>query len=84
MLSLDHDTDSLGGEVVLQPLRHLDGQAFLHLEVAGEQLDNAGQLGQAENPFARQVANVGDPVNGSMWCSHRDCTGMLLARTSSS
>src|SRR5450756_1053754 len=60
VLGLDHDTDSLGGEVLLKPVRHLDRQTFLHLKVAGEQLDNAGQLRQAEDAFARQVADVGD------------------------
>ena len=45
--------------MLLQPVRHLDGQAFLHLEVASEQLDDAGQLGQAEDALARKVADVG-------------------------
>ena len=30
----------------------------MNLEVAGEQLDNTGQFGQAEDAFARQVADV--------------------------
>jgi hypothetical protein len=61
MFSLNHNTDSLGRKVLLQPVRHLDRQPFLHLEVAGEQLDNARQLGQAKNAFTGQLADVSDP-----------------------
>jgi hypothetical protein len=45
----------------LQPVGHLLGQAFLDLEVAGEEFDYPGQLGQPEEPLAGQVADVGHP-----------------------
>src|SRR3954454_16448405 len=40
VIGLDHDADSPRFDVVLQPGRDLLGQALLHLEVAGEQLDH--------------------------------------------
>jgi hypothetical protein len=47
-------------QLLLQPADDLAGEPFLGLEVAGEQLDHPGQLGQAQDALARQVADVGD------------------------
>ena len=44
----------------LEPVGDLLGQPLLDLRAAGEQLDHPGELGQAEDPLARQVADVRD------------------------
>src|SRR5688572_24144445 len=44
----EHHSHAFGGEVLLQPVGHLLGQALLDLEVAGEELDHPGQLRQPE------------------------------------
>ena len=49
-------------QVVLQPVGDLLGEPLLHLQVAGEQVEHAGELRQAEDPLARQVADVRDPA----------------------
>ena len=49
-----------GCSCVLQPVGDLPGQPLLYLRPAGEQLDHPGQLGQAQDPLARQVADVCD------------------------
>ena len=54
----------LGCEVLLQELRDLHRQALLQLQVAREQLDDAGELRQADDPLARQVGDVRDAVEG--------------------
>ena len=61
MFGFEHHSHAFGGEVLLQPVGNLLGQAFLDLEVAGEELDDPGQLGQPEEPFAGQVADVRHP-----------------------
>jgi hypothetical protein len=61
VLGLDHHADSLGGKVLLQPVRDLNGKPLLHLEVPGEQLNHARQLGQTEDALTGQVADVSDP-----------------------
>ena len=62
MLGLEHDADAARSELVLQPVRDLDGHALLDLQVAGEQLDDPAELAQADDPVGRQVADVRDPV----------------------
>ena len=47
-----------------QAVADLFGQPFLGLRPGGEVLHQAGQLGQAEDPLARQVADVRDPGEG--------------------
>jgi hypothetical protein len=64
VLGLDDDADALGLELVAEPVGHLLGEPLLHLEVSGEALDDPGQLGQAEDAAAREVADVGGAVEG--------------------
>ena len=47
-----------GLEVLSQPVGDLHRQALLDLEVAGEELDDASELRQPEDPLTRQVADV--------------------------
>ena len=64
VLGLEHDPHALGREVLLQPAGDLLGEPLLHLQPAGEQLDDARQLGQPEDPVARQVGDVRDADEG--------------------
>ena len=52
----------LGCELVLEPVGDLLGQPLLHLQAAGEQLDDPGELRQPEDAVAREVADVGDAL----------------------
>ena len=61
VLGLEHHPDALGRELGLEPVGDLLGEPLLDLQAAGEQLDHPGQLGQAEDALAGQVADVGDP-----------------------
>src|SRR5581483_11270849 len=58
VLGLDDDADALRLEILVQPVRDLLGQALLDLQVPAEELDDAGQLGQAEDALAGHVAHV--------------------------
>ena len=49
VLGLDHDADTLGPQLVAQPVCHLLGEPLLDLEVAGEALDDPGELGEPED-----------------------------------
>ena len=60
VLGLDHDADALRLELALEPARDLRGQPLLDLQRAGEELDHAGELRQADDPLAGQVADVRD------------------------
>jgi hypothetical protein len=62
VLGLEHDADAARAQAVVEPVGDLLGQALLHLQVACEQLDHARQLGEADDPVARQVADVRDAV----------------------
>jgi hypothetical protein len=62
VLGLDHHADPLWRQVILQPVGDLLGQPLLHLQITGEQLDHPRQLGQPEDPIARQVADVRDAL----------------------
>jgi hypothetical protein len=64
VLGLEQDTDAPGLQLALQPAGDLGGQALLDLQVAGEQLDDAAELAQADDPLPGQVADVRDPVKG--------------------
>lgn len=62
VLGLDDHADPPGLEVLLEPVGYLHGQSLLHLEVPGEQLDQPGQLRQAQDPVGWRVADVGHTV----------------------
>ena len=64
VLGLDDHTDTARGQVLLQPVGHLLGQPLLDLQVAGEQLEHPGELRQAQDPLAGQVADVRHPGEG--------------------
>src|SRR3954469_21272150 len=58
MNGLDDDTDAARLEYFLDGARYLLGETLLHLEAAGEDLDDAWQLGQPDDLAVRDVANV--------------------------
>jgi hypothetical protein len=60
VLGLQNDADSLRLQLVLEPAGDLGRQPLLDLERAGEVVDDAGELREAEDPLARQIADVGD------------------------
>jgi hypothetical protein len=84
VFGVENDTDSLGGQVFLQPVRHLLGAAFPHLQVTGEQLHHAASVDSPRIRAPGRYATCATPWNGTRWCSHRDCTGMFRATTHSS
>ena len=43
-------------------LRRLPGEPFLDLQSCREEVDDAGQLGESEDPLAGEVGDVGDAV----------------------
>src|SRR3954447_369408 len=55
VLRVKYDADTLGPEPALEPVRHLRGQPLLHLQIAGEQVDDACQLGQADDALVGYV-----------------------------
>src|SRR3712207_776297 len=60
VLGLEHHADALGLQVAVEPAGDLGGQALLDLEIAREELDDACELRQADDPLAWEVADVGD------------------------
>src|SRR5665213_2118038 len=48
--------------MLLQPVGDLFGQALLHLEIAGEQFDDASEFGESQYAIAGHVADVRNPV----------------------
>jgi hypothetical protein len=54
MLGLQHHADALRLELGLQPAGDLRGQPLLDLQVAREQLDDATELAQTDDPLGRQ------------------------------
>ena len=58
MHRLDHDADALWLEHVLHRLRDLLGEPLLHLEPAREHVDDARQLGQADDLAIGDVRDV--------------------------
>jgi hypothetical protein len=62
MVGLHHDSDALGMQVIFQPVSNLYGQAFLDLQLPGEEIDDAGELRQAEDACSRNVADVSDAL----------------------
>jgi hypothetical protein len=76
---LDHHADPFGGQVLLQPVGDLLGQALLNLQIPGEQLNDPGQLRQTEDALSGQVTDMGDAVEGQQvvltQLLHRDALG---------
>jgi len=62
VLGLDDDADAFGSEVALQAFSHLRRQALLELQLAREQLHDARQLGEPDDPRVGQVGDVRDAV----------------------
>lgn len=62
MLGLQDDPDALGCDVELEPVGDLLGESLLDLEVPGEQLDDAGELGEPEDATVGDVADMGNAV----------------------
>ena len=60
MLGLEHDADAARVQFLLHVIGDLFGEPLLHLEVPGEQLDHARELGQADQPVAWHVADMGN------------------------
>ena len=48
----------------MKPAGDLRGQALLDLQVAGEQLHDATELAQADDPIPGEIADVRHPVEG--------------------
>ena len=67
MLGLQDDADARGFELLLQPAGDLLRQPLLDLQVACEELDDASELRQPEDPVPREVADMGDPVEREQW-----------------
>ena len=59
VLGLDHDADTARRQVPVQVLGDLLGQPLLGLGPVSVELDEAGQLGQPEDPVGGQVPQVG-------------------------
>ena len=64
MLGLQDDADALGLELVLEPISDLGGQPLLDLQVAGEQLDDATELAQADERSPGRYPMCATPWNG--------------------
>src|SRR5215218_6621531 len=62
VLGLQDDPDASGFELALEPVGDLRGQPLLDLEIAAEELDDAAELAEADDPLARQIPDVGDAV----------------------
>ena len=59
VLVLQHHPGPARLQLLGEPAGDLAGEPLLGLEVAGEQLDHPGQLGQAEDAVAGEVADAG-------------------------
>ena len=62
MRGLDHHSDAAGLEHLLDRIGDLRGQSLLNLQPLGEDLDHAGELGDPDDPFVRNVADP-SPTN---------------------
>jgi hypothetical protein len=61
VLCLEHDADAPGLELLAKPAGDLGRKPLLDLHRAREEVDHPSELGEPEDPLARQVANMGDP-----------------------
>ena len=84
VLGLEHHADAVRRELGCQVVGDLHGEPFLELEVAGEVLDDPGQLGEPEESLGRQVADMRDTAEGSRWWAHNDVKGISRTSTRSS
>ena len=64
VLGLDHDAHALRRELALKPAGDLGREALLNLQAARVQLDDPAELGQPQDPVPREVAEMGDAVEG--------------------
>src|ERR1035441_7399952 len=62
MLGLEYHAHPLWLKLLMQPAGDLDDESLLELEIAGEEVNHAGELGQAEDPIGRQVGDVSDAM----------------------
>ena len=60
----DHHGDAERGEALLDRLADLRRERFLHLQPAGEDVDHARQLRQADDAAVGQIGDVGDAGEG--------------------
>ena len=64
MFHLQDHGDAFGVQVRVEAVGDLFRQSFLDLQPACELLEDAGQFGQSEDAPGREVADVGDAVEG--------------------
>ncbi len=73
-----------GIDGLLNASRDLLGQALLNLQTPRENVHDAGNFAQADDPFLGQIGHVDFPKKGSRWCSHMLKNSMSLTITISS
>lgn len=81
---LDDHAGPSGLELVLEVVRIALGESFLDLRAPRVELDHAGELRQAEDPFAGEVPDVGDSDEGQHVVFAQRLQGMAWTSTSSS
>ena len=71
MLALDDDDDALHVQLLHERVGDLGGEALLDLRATREQVDEAGDLGQAGDAavLAGMYPTWATPWNGTRWCS---------------
>src|SRR5690606_33589355 len=57
MAGLDHDGDALRMEVFPDAVGDFGSETFLHLQAAGETVEHAGELGNADHAVGRQIGD---------------------------
>src|SRR6185437_8899637 len=62
VLGLQHHTDPVRLQLRVKAGCDLGRKALLQLEIACEQLDDTGQLGEAEDTLSREVGDVSDAI----------------------
>ena len=75
MLGRDDHPDATGLEPFLQPVGHLHRQALLHLQVAGEEVDDPAELREADDLLTRQIGDLGMAVEGQQVMSTQGLEG---------
>ena len=84
VLGLDDHGDAARLQGLVDGADDLGRHGLLRLQAAGEDVDHAGELGQADHAFGRVVADVALPTKGTMWCSQWEWNGMSRTTTMSS